>query len=358
MSKIQWTDETWNPMTGCSKVSPGCANCYAERMARRLCAMGQRNYAMGFDEQIAAVFGVMAACPQHTFQVLTKRPERMVEWFRWLRKDGPASWWNAIRQRLPDSRLMKPTGRPTTEILPNVWLGVSAENQAAADERIPLLLQAPAAVRFVSCEPLLGAVDLRCVQHDREFEVDALTGNHGVTRPLKGRGPALDWVIAGCESGPGARPAETDWFRSLRDQCQEAGVPFFLKQMMQTSYGGSRVEGQAREDARARRQGLGRGAGMTQLEKDLALIGRWCAGNGGELRLAYPCDSAVTKGGWTAHLTGCEDEGGKQVCPTLEDAVRTKVEHVLAIVFKRAGDARKVIADADAIIGDWTEGEG
>ncbi len=122
--------------------------------------------------------------------------------------------------------------------LPNVWLGVSAEDQQRADERIPLLLPTPAAVRFVSVEPMLGPVDLSCLQHDREFEVDALTGAHGVLRPLRGKGPSLDWVIAGCESGHGARPADVSWFRSLKDQCVAAGTPYFLKQMMVPQCGG------------------------------------------------------------------------------------------------------------------------
>lgn len=125
--------------------------------------------------------------------------------------------------------------------MPHVWLGVSVEDQKAADERIPHLLATPAAVRFVSVEPLLGPVDLRCIQHEREFEVDALTGDHGVYRPLRGRsGRKLDWVIVGGESGPGARPMHPDWVRSIRDQCQEAGVPFFFKQWGEWQIGSGR----------------------------------------------------------------------------------------------------------------------
>ena len=118
--------------------------------------------------------------------------------------------------------------------LPNVWLGVSVEDQVRAEERIPLLLVTPAAKRFVSCEPLLGAVDLRQVRlNDPGIDIDSLTGAHGVSRPMMGvDGPSLDWVIAGGESGPRdvARRPEADWFRALRDQCAAAGTPFFFKQ--------------------------------------------------------------------------------------------------------------------------------
>jgi protein gp37 len=230
------------------------------------------------DEQIAAVFGVMASAPQHTFQVLTKRPERMRAWFRWLEdrtvrsawqfaEDEPAwrrmHWLRAafLRQgcghageRADD---MASRGWP----LPNVWLGVSCEDQRTADERIPLLLETPAAVRFVSYEPALGPVDFlpwlyvptRCRScggvgayydtNPRNLPTRGtcvmgvpMTGEPGAVRcgscdslEVDEQAP-LDWVIAGSESGPGARPAELDWFRSVRDQCAAAGVPFFFKQ--------------------------------------------------------------------------------------------------------------------------------
>jgi protein gp37 len=153
------------------------------------------------DDQIDQVFAVMALCPQHTFQVLTKRPERMLRYFE---KDYP---------------------------LPNVWQGVSVENQKAADVRIPLLLQTPAAVRFISAEPLLGPVNLEELPSASGIgrHLDALS-NAGVDKgaliPNK-----LDWCIIGGESGPGARPMNPDWARSLRDQCQAAKVAFFMKQM-------------------------------------------------------------------------------------------------------------------------------
>jgi protein gp37 len=150
------------------------------------------------NEAIDKVFAVMAMCPQHTFQVLTKRPERMLV---------------QLGTRSP---------------LPNVWLGVSVEDKATADERIPLLLQTPAAIRFVSYEPALAAINLEpylvCVEC-AEGRTDQRADRGDVcSREI------LDWVIAGGESGPNARPAHPDWFRSVRDQCQAAGVPFFFKQ--------------------------------------------------------------------------------------------------------------------------------
>ena len=243
-TKIEWTDETWNPITGCTKVSEGCRNCYAERMSKRLagrfgyptdepfqvtlhpyrlddplrwrkprqvfvCSMSDLFHDDIPPWFICEAWQVFRECPQHTFQILTKRPERAM---------GIITTYIASDQLGFDP-------------LSNAWLGVSVENQQAADERIPILLQIPAAVRFVSCEPMLGPVTLREIQHNGEVEIDALTGNHGVYRPLSGQSSQkLDWVIVGGESGPGARPMHPDWARSLRDQCQAAGVPFFFKQ--------------------------------------------------------------------------------------------------------------------------------
>lgn len=243
---IEWTDATWNPVTGCTKVSQGCKHCYAERVFPRVYGKDvsldlktgetrQRRFtdvtvhedrldvplrwkrprrifvnSMSDlfhedvpDEFIGRVYTTMAKAPQHTFQVLTKRQERMREWHS--RRGG--------------------------QYLPNVWLGVSVEDQATADERIPLLLRTPAAVRWISAEPLLGPIDLRYLQPgDPPTEIDALSGTHGVLRPHRGRCDKLDWIVAGGESGPGARPMHPDWARSLRDQCQAAGVPFLFKQ--------------------------------------------------------------------------------------------------------------------------------
>ena len=154
----------------------------------------------------------MATCHTHTFQVLTKRPERMNIFITdWL----PGAWGLATMSlRLLD----KP--------IPNIWLGVSVENQATADERIPILLQTPAAVRFISYEPALGPVDFwKATGH-----ADGSFWHAPKFSWFNDSG--LDWIIAGGESGPGARPAHPDWFRSVRDQCVEAGIPYFLKQMV------------------------------------------------------------------------------------------------------------------------------
>jgi protein gp37 len=244
-SKIEWTDGTWNPLAGCTRASEGCDLCYAAVMARRLEFMAQADIAAGKDpghkakyigvtnknkagriafngtvnldltaldepltwkkprrvfvnsmsdlfhkdvpdDFIRRVFDVMDATPQHTYQVLTKRPERMAQW---------------TRDYYP------------SDVAPHIWCGTSVENQERADERIPHLLNVPARVRFLSCEPLLGPVDL-----------------------WQWLGPAEDdpahinWIIAGGESGHGARPMHPQWTRSLRDQCQAAGVAFHFKQ--------------------------------------------------------------------------------------------------------------------------------
>ncbi len=281
---IEWTDATWNPVTGCSVISAGCKHCYAMRLAgtrlrhhpsrigltrptivgpvwtgdvrlnadwldqplrwkrpRRIfvCAHGDLFHPAVPDGWIDQVFAVMALAPQHTFQVLTKRPERMIDWFRRNPYKGIMRQADIIRASRPN---LCSVGISDPNIIPWrwVWLGISVENQAAADERIPLLLQTPATVRFISAEPLLGPIDLTRGYPDEDGIInDALRG--GVLRPggvrlsfsLPGQAnprPGLDWVITGGESGPGARPSHPDWFRSLRDQCQTADVPFFFKQ--------------------------------------------------------------------------------------------------------------------------------
>lgn len=230
-TRIQWTDATWNPMTGCSPVSEGCLNCYAKGQSLRLQRMDSPKYTEGFacrfhadalmqpirwqrprmvfvnsmsdtfhpdfsNEQIATLYNVMASCPRHTFQVLTKRPERMLEWYAWVKK---------MRIFFYDSlqALIGETPWP----LPNVWVGVTTENQRRYDERKPLLMQVPAVLHFVSIEPVLEGIYLR--------------------------GNPVDWVIAGCESGPNRRPCHADWLRTLAAQCREGGTRFFLKQMEQ-----------------------------------------------------------------------------------------------------------------------------
>lgn len=241
---IEWTDATWNAVTGCTKVSAGCDRCYAETLAERFRGTPGHYYENGFDVQlrpdkltlplrwtkprrvfvnsmsdlfheqipdlyIAKVFAVMAHAERHTFQVLTKRHARMrsllsSEAFREL-------VFKSVDFEVPD---VMGDAWP----LPNVWLGVSTEDQKWADIRIRVLLGTPAAVRFVSAEPLLGPIDLT-----KAIEPNfAQSGWKDLSR--------LDWVIVGGESGRGARPMHPDWARSLRDQCTDAGVPFLFKQ--------------------------------------------------------------------------------------------------------------------------------
>lgn len=243
-TKISWTamvnkdgtvtpGKVWNPVTGCTEVSAGCAHCYARRMAKRLQAMGQPHYANGFTvtchddaldiplhwrkparifvnsmsdlfhkdvpvEFIARVFDVMKRCPQHTFMILTKRPE-LIAGYK----------------------------------LQNIWLGVSVENQKAADDRIPLLLRVDAAIRFLSCEPLLGQLDLSRYLWDKRTVYPASN------LPSE----KLHMVIVGGESGPHCRPMELDWARSIRDQCKAAGVPFFFKQAGGLHHGSDLLDG-------------------------------------------------------------------------------------------------------------------
>lgn len=254
---IEWTDATWNPVTGCTKVSPGCDHCYAETIAHRFA--GTPAYPNGFDVtlhperldqplrwkrprrvfvnsmsdlfhaeipdgMIARVFAVMALATSHTFQVLTKRPGRMRALltsadFRWQ------VWHQMLTLTLTHDRPMPmPTEHATalTWPLPNVWMGVSVETQKWADVRIPILLATPARVRFLSCEPLLGPVDLNTALALGYYYEDK-TGTRRHQR-------AVDWVIVGGESGHGARPMHPDWVRALRDQCQTAGTAFHFKQ--------------------------------------------------------------------------------------------------------------------------------
>jgi protein gp37 len=294
MTKIEWTEATWNPIVGCSLVSPGCTNCYAMRFAGTrlghlpkydgltqpskagpvwtgklafdekalleplrwkkprmvfVNSMGDLFHEDCPDEWIDRVFAVMALCPQHTFQVLTKRSGRMREWSSGGRDE---TIWEAVASfiddwsdgRFPGVRLPAFDGDPMLPALAahgaawggerpwplkNVWLGVSVEDQQRADERIPDLLATPAAIRWISAEPLLGPVDLEHLYQDHPAHFDALSGEYynelGVHTT-----PVLDWVVAGGESGKGARPMHPDWARSLRDQCAAAGVPFFFKQ--------------------------------------------------------------------------------------------------------------------------------
>ncbi len=297
-TSIEWTDATANVINGCTVVSPGCANCYAMKQAHRFPvrqgltrpspsgmtwtgevrfseaallkvlswkrprrifwnAHGDIFHPSVPEEWIDRCFGAMAATPHHTHQVLTKRPERARAYLR-------APWQTRIirvlrefQKRLAGHGVMLST---TNGVLPNVWLGTSVEDQQRADERIPLLLDTPAAVRWVSAEPLLGPVDLTWIaqpNEDREGVIDALLGCDWIDG--MGRGAAyrpsrpghegremtrhvvssdadiiaarkIDWVVAGGESGLSARPMHPDWVRGLRDQCAAAGVPFLFKQ--------------------------------------------------------------------------------------------------------------------------------
>lgn len=264
-TSIEWTDATWNPVRGCAKVSPGCKHCYAETFAERWRGLPGHPYEQGFDlrlvpeklaeplswrtpqrvfvnsmsdlfhpdvpnEYIAACVAVMAGAKRHTFQVLTKRADRLPKWFAWLDKaqrgyihgrlgvcsehlathagEGVSgrAWRSQILEHHGPGEPAS-IGDATTWPwpLPNVWLGVSVEDRKYGLPRIEHLRQTPAAVRVLSIEPLLedlGKLDLRGIHQ----------------------------VIVGGESGPGARRLEPDWARSIRDQCAEAGVAFFFKQ--------------------------------------------------------------------------------------------------------------------------------
>lgn len=250
-TKIEWADRVWNPITGCSKISEGCQHCYAERMSKRLagrcgydkdnpfkvtfhkdklddplrwrkpsrifvCSMGDLFHKHIPEIEVLQIFSIMAECPQHTFMVLTKRPERMEEILTSPTVSDDV--WLRTSTGINDEKSTWP--------LPNVWLGVTAENQARADERIPILLQTPAAKRFVSVEPMLGPVDL-----NRYLYPQRLCDGHAAWQcdDECPRRPGLDWVICGGETGPGARPVHPDWARLMRDQCVAAGTPFFFK---------------------------------------------------------------------------------------------------------------------------------
>jgi protein gp37 len=311
-TSIEWTDVTWNPVSGCTRASAGCDNCYAVTMTNRLEAMGQEKYSgltsvnqrgdrhfngvvrvhedalkipLGWNkprkvfvnsmsdlfhkdvpfEFIDKVFAVMALCPQHTFQVLTKRPDRMADYFGegdreaaigsalgdmldgdWIWNEGK-SYRKQIERLISLAYGFDPADEEgeslsAEEFLPlkNVWLGTSVENQQAADERIPHLLNVPAKVRFLSCEPLLDTVNL-----DRGYTV-AGTSSVGcfplmvkptdADRRCWGLQGGIDWVIVGGESGPRARGCDIAWIRSIIEQCKSASVPVFVKQVGEQPY--------------------------------------------------------------------------------------------------------------------------
>ncbi len=312
-SKIEWTDRSdWNPIRGCTRVSPGCGGpgdaggCYAEAIAARFSDPGQpfhgfatrtakgprwtgevgvmwdrvdlplrwrqpaRIFASstsdffhsGFPANvIAQLFGVMIAAHHlrgHTFQVLTKRADIMRQ-----RLNDETFWEIAnivatqhVMERVDPLNRRSDDARATLDDYgpenppPGIWLGVSVEDQTRADERIPDLMQTPAAVRWLSCEPLLGPLDLDCPDVDWA-KYPAANGLEPM--PPAGRGRLLiDWVVVGGESGPKARPMHPDWARSLRDQCAEAGVPFFFKQWGEWTPGENCPHVQTRTETGAR----------------------------------------------------------------------------------------------------------
>jgi protein gp37 len=233
MSDGKWWDVSWNPITGCSKISPGCANCYAERISKLfrgpdgfkvtihqdrfkqpyhwkksrrvfVCDMGDLFHVDVPFAEINRVFKTISACPQHEFLILTKRAERMAEYF----------------ERFPVA-------------CGDVWIGVTAENQEMADKRIPILLSIPGFRKFVSVEPMLVPVELEknWCGYLTGWTTDADDDGRGNPIPVQVQTDKLDWVVLGGETGPGARPMNPDWARSVRDQCVAAGVPFWLKSL-------------------------------------------------------------------------------------------------------------------------------
>lgn len=185
-SRIEWTDATWNPITGCTKISPGCDHCYAERVTERFHGPG-------------------------SFEKVVLHPDRLDQPLRW--KKPRLVFVNSMSDLYHDDDLaLMDFTTPLTWPLPNVWLGVSVEDQKRAGLRIPALIDTPAAVRWLSCEPLLGPIDLD--RTDKDALVDG----------------GIDWVVVGGESGPGARPMHPEWARQLRDRCTASSVPFFFKQ--------------------------------------------------------------------------------------------------------------------------------
>ncbi len=303
-SNIGWTQKVWNPVVGCQRVSPGCENCYAEAFTGRLEAMGQTRYkgltVLGKQgrrwtgeirlvpdvlatpmhwrkparvfvnsmsdlfhkdvpfEYIAAVFLIMAMSPHHVFQVLTKRPERALAFFRWFRElrgyGSQQESWRTTLMTLGMPYVQKGNWHAFGIVdqqawpLPNVHLGVSVEDQQRAEERIPVLFDCDAAVRWISYEPALGPLNLReewlhgrfieCPDETQDEETDPCRGCDGIPNDgMKSgdycgakRGPKLDWVVSGGESGPGRREIDVSCIENVARACKAAGVPNFTKQ--------------------------------------------------------------------------------------------------------------------------------
>jgi protein gp37 len=266
-TKIEWTQETWNPSIGCTKISEGCKNCYAEKIAYRLshnpktmnnyvhvidlatkkwsnktqlvkssltkpikwkkprmifiCSMGDLFHDSVSFEWIDALFTVMSDCDHHIYQIITKRPQRILDFYSWK--------WNEIKKLTLDNNYIP--WQPKN----NVWIGVTCENQEMADQRIPILLQIPTKVRFVSCEPLLEEILLK--QQWKNYlegwdtEIGCRSDINGYPEPCPEQIQTnkIDWVITGPETGFRKRPCKKEWIESLYEQCKSANVPFFDK---------------------------------------------------------------------------------------------------------------------------------
>lgn len=307
MTNIAWTDETWNPIVGCSKISAGCANCYAAEAAKSarlqqlhqyqsvkewdgtttfvesqllkplgwnkprkifVCSMSDLFHKNTPDEWIDKIFAVMALCPQHTFQVLTKRSDRMLQYFidfPWSRIASCVEFFPGLSIPVIAKALtaVRNIRDGKIQFLSNIHLGTTVENQKVADDRIPLLNQIPAAVRFLSCEPLLEPVDFRkhlrlCVGcQSREFQC-----GHRLTKSK------ISWVIVGGESGSGARPCNIEWIRSIVRQCNQAGVAVFVKQLGSNVVQHPYIDGEAVVHSRLKLKDR-KGGDMTEFLEDL-----------------------------------------------------------------------------------------
>lgn len=245
-SKIEWTDHTWNPWTGCTKVSPACDHCYAEGWAkrsghvewgphgnRRRTSESNWKQPLKWNREAEAAGVRRKVFCASLADVFDNHKSILLEWRDdlWnLIQNTPNLDWLLLTKRPQNvarmvSGWMGPHSWPS-----NVWLGTTVENQEEADRRIPHLLAVPAAVRFLSCEPLLGPIDLLRLQPKNATWLDCLNGREHIGPATVPTESKIDWVIVGGESGHGARPMHPGWARSLRDQCAAAGTPFFFKQ--------------------------------------------------------------------------------------------------------------------------------
>ncbi|MBW4690046.1 MAG: phage Gp37/Gp68 family protein [Komarekiella atlantica HA4396-MV6] len=293
-TNIEWCDETINPIVGCSRLSEGCKHCYAATAAKSsrlqqfsqyqtvsewdgtvefvksqlikplhwrkpkkifVCSMADLFHANVPFEWIDQVMAVVALCPQHTFQVLTKRPERALKYFRqpqlWVKwyEAAKEHLWGAIGENFGGLINLQQYFIDQPFPLPNLWLGTSTENQAMADKRIPILLQIPASLRFLSCEPLLEEITLSryhnngigYLGHKIKCPNCGVTGINPPDKyyqycwqcnsEMERKEPTISWIICGGESGPNSRPCHIEWIESIVIQCQESNTPVFVKQL-------------------------------------------------------------------------------------------------------------------------------